>query len=125
MSRQRPAHRTRHRRIPSASRDDHRVTTVRHVHDDQHRQSGKHRADKGVDVHHKILTKDGCPASPPSTGQSRTSYSPPGGLEEGRAQGVTAKVVYDVTRPYDLREMFTRAKFRDVDPRPWYPDYQE
>ncbi|CQR65612.1 hypothetical protein [Streptomyces leeuwenhoekii] len=22
-------------------------------------------------------------------------------------------------------EMFTRAKFRDVDPTPWYPDYQE
>lgn len=34
-------------------------------------------------------------------------------------------MVYDATRPYGLREMFTRAKFRDVDPRPWYPSYQE
>jgi hypothetical protein len=41
LRRQRPALGTRHRRIPSASRDHHRVTTVPHVHDDQHRQPGK------------------------------------------------------------------------------------
>ncbi|GGZ37936.1 UbiD family decarboxylase [Streptomyces poonensis] len=41
------------------------------------------------------------------------------------AKGVTAKMVYDATRPYGLRDMFTRARFRDVDPRPWYPDYEE
>ncbi|MGP2439859.1 UbiD family decarboxylase [Streptomyces sp. JW3] len=40
-------------------------------------------------------------------------------------KGITAKMIYDATRPYDLRDMFTRAHFRDVDPRPWYPDYQE
>jgi hypothetical protein len=59
LRRQRPARRTRHRHIPSASRDHHRVTTVRHVHDDQHRQPGKHRADKGVDIHRNIRTCSG------------------------------------------------------------------
>ncbi len=41
------------------------------------------------------------------------------------AKGVTAKMVYDATRPYALRDMFRRARFRDVDPTPWYPDYRE
>ncbi|MCI3270647.1 UbiD family decarboxylase [Streptomyces cylindrosporus] len=40
-------------------------------------------------------------------------------------KGVTAKMVYDATRPYHLKDMFTRAQFRDVDPTPWYPGYQE
>lgn len=86
LRRQRPARGTRHRRIPSASRDHHRVTTVRHVHDDQHRQPGKHRTDKGVDIHHQIMIKDGYPASPPTTGQSRTSHSPPPGCGPCRSR---------------------------------------
>jgi hypothetical protein len=77
LPRRRPAHRTRHRRIPRASRDHHRATTVHHFLDDQHRQSGNHRADKGVGIPHEIMVKDGYPVSPP-TGQSRTTYSPCG-----------------------------------------------
>ncbi|WP_435175540.1 hypothetical protein [Actinacidiphila sp. bgisy145] len=41
------------------------------------------------------------------------------------AKGVTAKTVDDATRPYALRDMFRRARFRDVGPTPWYPDYPE
>ncbi|MFJ1649491.1 UbiD family decarboxylase [Streptomyces sp. NPDC088258] len=41
------------------------------------------------------------------------------------AKGVTAKMVYDATKPYALRDTFRRAHFRDVDPTPWYPDYKE
>jgi hypothetical protein len=48
-------------------------------------------------------------------------------MESMRAQAekFDAKMVYDAaTRPYGLREMFTHAEFRDVDPTPWYPAYQ-
>ena len=41
------------------------------------------------------------------------------------AKGVTAKLIYDATKPYALREHFERAQFRDVDPTPWFPDYRE
>ncbi|MGA5143424.1 hypothetical protein, partial [Streptomyces azureus] len=37
---------------------------------------GKHRADKGVDIHRKIMTANGYPASPPTTGQSRSFDRP-------------------------------------------------
>ncbi|MFD7137749.1 UbiD family decarboxylase [Streptomyces sp. NPDC059894] len=37
------------------------------------------------------------------------------------AKGTTAKTVYDATAPYALRDEFTRAHFRDVDPRPYAP----
>ncbi|GAA3595686.1 UbiD family decarboxylase [Nonomuraea rosea] len=36
------------------------------------------------------------------------------------AKGVTSKTIFDATAPYELRaEMFTRAQFREVDPRPF------
>ncbi|MEU9283831.1 hypothetical protein AB0D57_03695 [Streptomyces sp. NPDC048275] len=41
------------------------------------------------------------------------------------AKGATTKMIYDATKPYALRDMFQRARFRDVDPRPWYPDDRE
>jgi len=41
------------------------------------------------------------------------------------AKGVTAKMIYDATKPYSLRDHFQRAQFRDVDPTPWYPAYKQ
>jgi 4-hydroxy-3-polyprenylbenzoate decarboxylase len=37
------------------------------------------------------------------------------------ARGVTCKVVFDCTAPFHLRGEFERAKFMEVDPRPWAP----
>ncbi|WP_129843697.1 UbiD family decarboxylase [Streptomyces sp. RFCAC02] len=38
------------------------------------------------------------------------------------AKGVTAKTIFDATVPWEHREMFVRAPFRDVDPHPYAPD---
>lgn len=38
------------------------------------------------------------------------------------ARGVTAKTIFDATVPFTMRDEFTRAQFRDVDPRPFAPD---
>lgn len=38
------------------------------------------------------------------------------------AQGTTAKTIFDATAPFHLREKFERARFRDVDPRPFAPE---
>lgn len=38
------------------------------------------------------------------------------------AKGTTAKTIFDATVPFHLREVFARAHFRDVDPRPFAPD---
>ncbi|MBF6193673.1 UbiD family decarboxylase [Nocardia implantans] len=38
------------------------------------------------------------------------------------AKGTTSKTIFDATAPYHLRAEFTRARFRDVDPRPYAPD---
>lgn len=37
------------------------------------------------------------------------------------ARGTTCKTIYDATAPYRMRAEFTRAQFRDVDPRPFAP----
>lgn len=37
------------------------------------------------------------------------------------ARGTTAKTIFDATAPFRLRAEFTRAQFRDVDPRPYAP----
>ncbi|MDE1184252.1 UbiD family decarboxylase [Paraburkholderia sp.] len=37
------------------------------------------------------------------------------------AKGVTCKTVFDCTAPFHMRAEFERAKFRDVDPRPYAP----
>lgn len=36
--------------------------------------------------------------------------------------GVTTKTIFDATVPYHLRDTFTRAQFRDIDPRPYAPE---
>lgn len=38
------------------------------------------------------------------------------------AQGTTAKTIFDATAPFAMREKFKRARFRDVDPRPFAPE---
>ncbi|BDB42670.1 hypothetical protein IWGMT90018_31160 [Mycobacterium kiyosense] len=38
------------------------------------------------------------------------------------AKGTTAKTIFDASVPFDLREQFERAHFRDVDPRPYAPE---
>ncbi len=38
------------------------------------------------------------------------------------AKGVSAKTIFDATVPFRLKEKFRRAKFRDVDPRPFAPE---
>ncbi|WP_321910137.1 UbiD family decarboxylase [Paraburkholderia sp. J11-2] len=37
------------------------------------------------------------------------------------ARGVTCKTIFDCTAPYHLRDEFVRAKFKEVDPRPFAP----
>jgi len=37
------------------------------------------------------------------------------------AKGVTCKTIFDCTAPFHLRAEFERAKFKDVDPRPFAP----
>jgi 4-hydroxy-3-polyprenylbenzoate decarboxylase len=41
------------------------------------------------------------------------------------AVGVTAKVIFDCTAPFHLRDEFVRAPFQEVDPRPFAPDLFE
>ncbi len=36
-----------------------------------------------------------------------------------RINGTTCKTIFDCTYPFDMKESFKRAKFRDVDPRPF------
>lgn len=38
------------------------------------------------------------------------------------ARGTTAKTIFDATAPFRLKAEFARARFRDVDPRPYAPD---
>ncbi|WP_114193291.1 UbiD family decarboxylase [Edaphovirga cremea] len=38
-----------------------------------------------------------------------------------RARGISCKTIFDCTVPYDLKERFVRAPFKDVDPRPFAP----
>jgi UbiD family decarboxylase len=38
------------------------------------------------------------------------------------AKGTTSKTIYDATVPFHLKSKFARAKFRDVDPRPFAPE---
>jgi 4-hydroxy-3-polyprenylbenzoate decarboxylase len=38
------------------------------------------------------------------------------------AKGTTAKTIFDATVPFQLKENFERAGFRDVDPRPFAPE---
>jgi len=37
-------------------------------------------------------------------------------------KGTTAKTIFDATAPFRLKAEFARARFRDVDPRPYAPD---
>lgn len=37
-------------------------------------------------------------------------------------RGISCKVIFDCTVPYGLKSSFQRAKFKDVDPRPFAPD---
>lgn len=34
-------------------------------------------------------------------------------------KGITSKAIFDATYPWRLRDRFTRARFRDVNPQPW------
>lgn len=38
------------------------------------------------------------------------------------ARGTTSKTIFDATAPFHMKDKFKRAKFRDVDPRPFAPD---
>lgn len=38
------------------------------------------------------------------------------------ATGISSKSIFDCTAPFRMKETFTRAHFREVDPRPWAPD---
>jgi gallate decarboxylase subunit C len=38
------------------------------------------------------------------------------------AKGTTAKTIFDATAPFPLKAEFTRAQFREVDPRPFAPE---
>ncbi len=38
------------------------------------------------------------------------------------SKGTTCKTIFDCTVPFRLRDRFQRARFRDVDPRPFAPD---
>lgn len=37
------------------------------------------------------------------------------------AKGTTTKTIFDCTVPFKLKEHFVRARFLDIDPRPWAP----
>ncbi len=39
-----------------------------------------------------------------------------------RAVGVACKCIFDCTVPYDLKDHFKRAHFKDLDPKKWVPD---
>ena len=77
LRRRSSAHGTQHGYSPSAGRDHHCAAALRHVLNDQRRQSGKYLPNKGVDIHHKIMITDGYSTSLPTTGQSRSSFDRP------------------------------------------------
>lgn len=52
-----------------------------------------------------------CHPLDPSSG---TEYSP-----SIRDRGISCKVIFDCTVPYELKDRFTRAQFMEVDPRKW------
>lgn len=39
-----------------------------------------------------------------------------------RGSGIACKAIFDCTVPFDQKERFARAKFKEVDPRRWLPD---
>lgn len=41
-----------------------------------------------------------------------------------RARGVACKAIFDCTVPFDQKDRFERAKFMDVDPKHWLPDFE-
>nr|WP_315821358.1 UbiD family decarboxylase [Paraflavitalea speifideiaquila] len=38
-----------------------------------------------------------------------------------RGKGISCKTIFDCTVPYELKAVFRRAKFKEIDPRPWAP----
>ncbi|MDO4312352.1 MAG: UbiD family decarboxylase [Eubacteriales bacterium] len=38
--------------------------------------------------------------------------------------GISTKIIFDCTVPFELKERFGRAPFLEVDPRKWVPDYE-
>jgi 4-hydroxy-3-polyprenylbenzoate decarboxylase len=38
-----------------------------------------------------------------------------------RGKGISCKTIFDCTVPYELKAAFRRAKFKEMDPRPWAP----
>jgi len=45
-------------------------------------------------------------------------------------KGVTAKTIFDATAPFHMKDVFARAQFKEVDPRPWapslhFPEYED
>ncbi|MDC7287553.1 UbiD family decarboxylase [Blautia schinkii] len=39
-----------------------------------------------------------------------------------RGRGIACKAIFDCTVPFDQKERFARAKFKDVDPKHWLPE---
>jgi len=50
----------------------------------------------------------------------RTDYNP-----MIRDTGITCKTIYDATVPYALKDHYSRAPFLDLDPKKWWPEYEE
>ena len=41
-----------------------------------------------------------------------------------RDHGISCKTIFDCTVPYGLKDRFRRARFMDVDPKHWVPDFE-
>ena len=41
-----------------------------------------------------------------------------------RIPGASCKAIFDCTVPFDLKDKFIRARFQDVDPKKFYPDFE-
>lgn len=39
-------------------------------------------------------------------------------------KGISCKTIFDCTVPFHLKDKFKRAKFMDVDPKKWLPDFE-
>ena len=42
-----------------------------------------------------------------------------------RDHGISCKTIFDCTVPYALKDRFHRARFMDVDPKHWVPDFED
>ena len=42
-----------------------------------------------------------------------------------RDHGIACKTIFDCTVPFDQKARFARARFMEVDPRHWLPDFED